>query len=334
MSMSRRTLLGGAMLAAGGLSARGIEPAFANGAANYPSQRITMIAPFAAGGPADMLCRRLGASIAAACNQTVVIENKAGAGGVIGVDAVAKSAPDGYTLGVIVPGILIQEFLTGTPGLNVERNLTSISLVVKNPKVIVTNSDVPASTLKELIDLARKDPARYGSYGTSGFGSRAHLAMAEINDKAKTKFVHVPYRGGSAVMPDLLSGQLPIGVLEVGSVVPYMNTGKIRIIATTGLVRSPAFPDVPTVAETFPGFQAEEWYGLVGPAGLPSDIVTKINGEVKRWVGSTDATKYSETVNAELIGSSPDKLREFIASERAYFGKLIADLNLKSEMAR
>jgi tripartite-type tricarboxylate transporter receptor subunit TctC len=293
-----------------------------------------MVAPFAPGGQADLLCRKIGASMGAAWNQTVITENKVGAGGLIGADVIAKSAPDGYTLGVIVPGILIQGFLDDKSPFDVIRDFTPISCVVQNPKCIVTNADVPAATLKELVDLVRKDPARYGSYGTSGFGSRAHIAMALINDMAKTKFVHVPYRGAGAVIPDLMGGQLPVGVLDLSSVFAQMSSGKVRVIAVTGLTRSAALPNVPTVAETFPGFHAEEWYGLVAPAGVPSDIVGKIHGEVKRWIGSADAESYSKTFGVELIGGSPEELRKFIESEHAHFAKLIPQLNIKVDAAR
>lgn len=329
MGISRRSLLGGALYAGGALCAGGIGLARAEGAANYPSRRVRMVAPFAAGGQADVLCRKIGASMGVAWNQTVITENRVGAGGLIGADVIAKSAPDGYTLGVIVPGILIQGLLDSKSFFDVTRDLTPISCVVQNPKCIVVNADVPAATLKDLIDLVRKDPARYGSYGTSGFGSRAHIAMALINDMAKTKFVHVPYRGGGAVIPDLIGGQLPIGVLDLGSIFAQMSSGKIRVIAVTGLTRSAVLPDVPAVAETFPGFHAEEWYGLVAPAGLPSDIADKIYGEVKRWSGSADAENYSRTFGTEMVGGSPEELRKFIATEHAYLAKLVSQLNIK-----
>lgn len=334
MTISRRALLGSAVLAAGSsLSMGRIHIAKAENVTKFPSRRVRIIAPFSAGGPADMLCRRLGAAMAAEWNQTVFIENRVGAGGVIGTEVVSSSPPDGYTLGMVVPGVIIQQFISKV-SLDVVRDLTPISLVVQNPKCVVVNANVPAKTLAELIDLVRKDPVRFGSYGTSGFGSRAHIAMAVVNDMAKTKFTHVPYRGGSAVIPDLISGQVPVGVLDLGSIFSQMGTGKIRVIAVTGLKRLQRMPDVPTVAELFPGFQALEWYGLVGPAGLLSDIVNKINGTVKNWIRSPDAEAFSKTFGIEQIGSSPEEFKKFVVSEKADFLKVINRLNLKGEGSR
>jgi tripartite-type tricarboxylate transporter receptor subunit TctC len=332
MDISRRSLLRGAMYLSGGaLCAGGLSGAWAETAANYPSRRLRMIAPFAAGGQADVVCRKIGASMGAQWNQSVVVENRTGAGGLIGAEVISKSAPDGYTLGAIVPGVLIQGILDKKSQFDATRDLTPISCVVQNPKCIVVNADVPAKTLKELIDLVHKDPARYGSYGTSGFGSRAHLAMALINDMAKTKFVHVPYRGGSAVLPDLIGGQLPVGVLDLGSIFSQLDSGKIRVIAVTGLTRSPTMPDVPAVSETFPGFHAEEWYALVGPAGLPADVLDKISGEVKRWKASADAASYSKSFGADLVADTPADFGKFVASENEYLTKVVAQLNIKMD---
>jgi tripartite-type tricarboxylate transporter receptor subunit TctC len=332
MDISRRLLLSGALhLAGGALCAGGVERAWAEGAANYPNRRLRMIAPFAAGGQADVLCRKIGASMGAVWNQAIVVENRTGAGGLIGAEVISKSTPDGYTLGVIVPGVLIQGILDKKTSFDVTRDLTPISCVVQNPKCIVVNADVPARKLQDLIDLVRKDPARYGSYGTSGFGSRAHLAMALINDMAKTKFVHVPYRGGSAVIPDLLGGQLPVGVLDLGSIFSQLDSGKIRVIAVTGLTRSATLPDVPAVAETFPGFHAEEWYALVAPAGMPADILDKIYGEVQRWKASADAASYSKSFGADLVADTPADFGKFLASENEYLTKVVAQLNIKMD---
>lgn len=329
MGISRRSLLGRALGVAGGaLYAGGARFAMAQAADSFPNKSMRIIVPFSVGGPTDVVCRLLGGSLAAAWGQSVIVENRTGAAGAIGVSALAKSAPDGYTLGMVVPGHTIMGAMSDNVPFNITRDFSPISLVMRNPKIIVVNPDVPASNLKELIELVTRDPVKFGAYGTSGVGSRAHVAMAHVNQLAKTNFVHVPYPGGAAVVANLVGGQLPVAVLDQGTVIAQMKAGKIKVIASTGLKRSPLLPDVPTVSETFSGFEATEWYGLVAPAGVPNDIVDKIYRQVKQWIGSDEAKAFAAKSGTELVGSTPAELRLFIESETSQFARLVPTLNI------
>lgn len=330
MGISRRSLIGRALAVAGGaLCAGSARFAMAQGADTFPSKSMRIIVPFSVGGPTDVVCRLIGGSLAAAWGQSVVVENRTGAAGAIGVTAVAKSAPDGHTLGMVVPGHTIMGAMSDNVPFNITSDFTPISLVMRNPKIIVVNPGVPASNLKELLELVTKDPVRYGAYGTSGVGSRAHVGMAHINQMAKTNFVHVPYPGGAAVVANLVGGQLPVAVLDQGTVIAQMKSGKIKVISSTGLKRSPLLPDVPTVSEMFPGFEATEWYGLVAPAGVPNDIVDKIYRQVKLWIGSDEAKGFATRSGTELVGSTPAELRQFIEAETSQFARLVPTLNIK-----
>ncbi len=329
MGISRRSLLGRALGVAGGtLCAGGARFAMAQGADSFPNKPMRIIVPFSVGGPTDVVCRLIGGALASAWGQSVVVENRTGAAGAIGVTAVAKSAPDGYTLGMVVPGHTIMGAMSDNVPFNITRDFSPITLVMRNPKIIVANPEVPASNLKELIELVTKDPVKYGAYGTSGVGSRAHVGMAHVNQLAKTNFVHVPYPGGAAVVSNLVGGQLPVAVLDQGTVLAQMKSGKIKVIASTGLKRSPLLPDVPTVSEMFPGFEATEWYGLVAPAGVPSDIVDKIYRQVKQWIGTDEAKGFAARSGTELVGSTPAELRQFIEAETSQFAKLVPTLNI------
>ncbi len=329
MGISRRSLLGCALGVAGGaLYAGSARYVMAQGVDTFPGKPMRIIVPFSVGGPTDVVCRLIGGSLASAWGQSVVVENRTGAAGAIGVSAVAKSAPDGYTLGMIVPGHTIMGAMSDNVPFDITRDFSPISLVMRNPKIIVVNPQVPASNLKELLELVSQDPARYGAYGTSGVGSRAHVGMAHVSQMAKANFVHVPYPGGAAVVANLVGGQLPVAVLDQGTVLAQMKAGKIKVIAGTGAKRSPMLPDVPTVAETFPGFEATEWYGLVAPAGVPAGIVDKIYHQVKRWIESDEAKAFAMKSGTELVGSTPDELRQFVLAETSHFAKLVPTLNI------
>ncbi len=325
MRISRRTAL--AMI---GLAAA--ATAHAQGAASYPSKPVKVIVPFTAGGPADSVTRFIAQRMSEAWGQPVVVENRVGAGGMIGAEAIAKSAPDGYTFGLLVTGHTIHPAMQEKMPYDITRDFTPISIVNRAPKLVVVNPSVPASNLKELIQLMKSDPTRYAPYGTSGVGSMAHLSMELVNTLADTRFVHVPYKGGAATLSDLMGGQLPFAVLDLGSVLPQVRSGKLKVLAITARTRSAVLPEVPTISETLPAFEATEWFGLAGPAGIPADITLKIQRGVKAALESPEAkARYIDGLGWELVASTPDEMKAMIETQTRDWANLARRIGLKAQ---
>lgn len=325
MRISRRTAL--AMI---GLAAT--ATAHAQGAASYPSKPVKVIVPFTAGGPADSVTRFIAQRMSEAWGQPVVVENRVGAGGMIGAEAIAKSAPDGYTFGLLVTGHTIHPAMQEKMPYDITRDFTPISIVNRAPKLVVVNPSVPASNLKELIQLMKSDPTRYAPYGTSGVGSMAHLSMELVNTLADTRFVHVPYKGGAATLSDLMGGQLPFAVLDLGSVLPQVRSGKLKVLAITARTRSAVLPEVPTISETLPAFEATEWFGLAGPAGIPADITLKIQRGVKAALESPEAkARYIDGLGWELVASTPDEMKAMIETQTRDWANLARRIGLKAQ---
>lgn len=325
MRISRRTAL--AMI---GLAAT--AAAHAQGANTFPSKPVKVIVPFTAGGPADSVTRFIAQRMSEAWGQPVIVENRVGAGGMIGAEAIAKSPADGYTFGLLVTGHTIHPAMQEKMPYDITRDFTPISIVNRAPKLVVVNPSVPASNLKELIQLMKTDPTRYAPYGTSGVGSMAHLSMELVNSLADTRFVHVPYKGGAATLSDLMGGQLPFAVLDLGSVLPQVRSGKLKVLAITARTRSTVLPEVPTISETLPAFEATEWFGLAGPAGIPADITLKIQREVKAALESPEAkTRYIDGLGWELVASSPEEMKAMIETQTREWGNLARRVGLKAQ---
>lgn len=307
-------------------------PTFAQSAAQYPNKRITIIVPFTAGGPADSVTRFIGERLNKAWGQPVIVENRTGAGGIIGADAVAKASPDGYTIGLLVTAHTILPSLQKSIPYDVTKDFAPITIVNRAPKLVLAHPSVPANDLGQLIALAKSDPGKYASYATSGVGSMANLSMELVNSLAGTKFVHIPYKGGSAAQADLLGGQLLIGVLDMGSVLPHVKDGKLKVLAVTSKARSPILPNVPTIAETLPGFESEEWFGLVAPRGTPDDIVQKLAAEIRRALESPEArARYVDQIGWELVASTPAEMASAVNSQVKKWADLTQQLGIEKQ---
>jgi tripartite-type tricarboxylate transporter receptor subunit TctC len=307
-------------------------PTFAQSAAQYPNKRITIIVPFTAGGPADGVTRFVAERMNKDWGQPVIVENRVGAGGIIGADAVAKAAPDGYTLGLLVTAHTILPSLQKSIPYDITKDFAPITIINRAPKLVLVHPSVPAADFAQLIALAKSSPDKYASYATSGVGSMANLSMELVNSLAGTKFVHIPYKGGSAAQVDLLSGQLLIGVLDMGSVLPFVKDGRLKVLAVTSKTRSPILPNVPTIAEALPGFEAEEWFGLVAPKGTPPDIVQKIADATRRALTSPEAkAKYVDQLGWELVASTPDEMSASINSQVKKWGDLTQQLGIQKQ---
>jgi len=305
-------------------------PVKAQSAADFPSKPIRIVVPFTAGGPADSVTRFVGQWLADAWKQSVVVENRPGAGGMIGADLVAKAPPDGYTLVLLVTGHTILPAMRAKPPYDVTRDFSPITIFIRAPKVVVVNPTVPAKSLRELIDLQKREPAKYSAYGTSGVASMANLSMEQVNQLAGTQFQHIAYKGGAATITDLLGGQLPFGVLDMGSVLTQVSAGKLRVLAITSKNRATILPDVPTISETLGTFEAAEWFGLVAPRGVPREIITKLEQEIRRALLSPAAkSKYADPLGWEMVASTPEEMELVIDSQTRKWGDLVRTLGLK-----
>ena len=289
----------------------------------YPAKSIRVIAPFAAGGALDLTARVVGAKMGEALKQTVVVDNRPGAGGVIGADIVAKAAPDGYTVLLASPAeIAVLPHLQKIP-YNVERDLLPVSLAVVTPLVLVVHPSLPARTVKELIAVARARPGEL-TYASAGTGGVQHLAGELLKINTKVDVVHVPYKGAGPAMPDLIGGQVAMFFSGMPPAMPHVRSGKLRALAVTTLRRSPAAPDVPTMAEAgVAGFDISNWFAYFVPAATPADVVARLNAEIVRALKLPDVTARLADVGAETAGTSPDELARFARAESEKFAKLI-----------
>ena len=243
-----------------------------------------------------------------------------------------KAPPDGYTLVLLVTGHTIMPGMQAKMPYDMPKDFTPVTIINRAPKLVVANPSVPANSLTELLALQKADPAKYSNYGTSGVGSMAHLSMEIVNQLAGTKFTHVPYKGGAATLSDLLGGQLPFGVLDLGSVLPQVRSGKLKVLSVTGKSRSPVFPDLPTISEVLPGFEATEWFGLAGPRGMPHDIALKLQQEVARALASPEAkARYIDALGWELPATTPEEMGAEMEAQTRKWGELVRSIGLKAE---
>ena len=289
----------------------------------YPAKPIKIVVPFPAGGIADLYGRLLGARLSEPWGQPIVIENRTGAGGNIGADAVAKSAPDGYTL-------VMGSF--GTHAVNVSlfssmpydpvRDFAPIVLVLEAEGLLVVHPSVPAQSLLDLIAYARAHPGRV-TFASAGMGTASHLAGELFKTMARVEMTHVPYKGNVPAITDLLAGQTSLLFGTMPTVLPHARAGKLRALATIGSVRSAAAPELPTVGETLPGFEVNNWVGLLAPAGTPNEIVRKWNLEVNKIMQGADLKQRLLTEGARFAPNTPEEFSAFIKSEIAKWAPVV-----------
>ena len=299
----------------------------------YPSKPIRLVVPYPPGGPLDMMARAVGQKLAEAWSQPVVVDNRAGAGGNIGADLVAKSPADGYTLLMgAVATHAINPTLYGKVPYDPVKDFAPVALVAQVPNILVVNPSVPVKSVKELIELARARPG-YLNFGSGSTGSTGHLAGELFNTMAGVKMVHIPYKGGSPAMADLLAGQVQLMFDNLANALPNVKAGKLRALAVTTLARSPAVPDLPTIAESgLPGFDLSTWFGVMVPAGTSPDIVAKLNAEIVRALNAKDMRERLEKMGAEPpVNNTPEHFAAFIRAEAAKYAKVVKDSGAKVE---
>jgi tripartite-type tricarboxylate transporter receptor subunit TctC len=300
-------------------------PAFAaENAQDYPSKPIRLVVPFTPGGSTDILARVIGMKLTEAWGRQVVIDNRPGAGGNIGVDLVAKSPADGYTL---VMGHI------GTFGVNPTlypklpydpiKDFQPITLVALVPNMLSVNPALPAKSVKELIALAKAKPGTI-NFGSGGNGSAAHLAGEYFKLMTKTEITHIPYRGTSPAVTDLIAGQIQMIITGVPPTLNFVKTGKLRALAVATSKRLPLLPDLPTISEAgVPGYEATQWYGVLSPAGTPKPIVAKLNAEMAKAIKGPDVREKLAADAAEPVGNSPEEFGAFIKKEIARWAPVI-----------
>jgi tripartite-type tricarboxylate transporter receptor subunit TctC len=293
-------------------------------AQGYPNRTIRLVVPFPAAGTTDILARAAAQKLTEAFGQSVVADNRPGAAGNIGADLVAKSAPDGYTLlmGTVGTHAINPSLYSKMPYDHI-KDFVPVVLVAGVPNVLVVNPALPVNSVADLIRLAKDKPGQI-NFASSGSGTSIHLSGELFKTMAGVDITHVPYKGSSPALVDLIGGQVQIMFDNLPSALPQIKAGRLRAIAVTSLKRAPVLPDVPTISESgLPGFEASSWFGVLAPAGTPAPIVARINAEVNKWLQSADARERLLSQGAEAAGGSPEQFAHHIRAESEKWAKVV-----------
>jgi tripartite-type tricarboxylate transporter receptor subunit TctC len=324
LEMTRFTFAGGLLVFAAAM------PALAQ---DYPTRPIRLIAPFAAGSTVDILARALAIPLAKQLKQPIVVENRGGAGGNIGVDQVAKASPDGYTIGIGTTGpMTVNPALYGDKmPFDTQKDLAMIGLIASSPNVLLIDPALPVKTLPELIAYAKSNPGKL-NFASSGIGSTNHLAGELFRSLAKVNIVHVPYKGNQDALTDMLAHRVQMLFSGVPPVLPFIKSGQLRPIAIAGPSPSSALPGVPTVAQAgLPGAEVVAWYGLIAPAGTPPAIVERLNRELRVALDTPEVRTQFAAAGADPSADGPAAFAKLVASELVLWKRVITEANIKLE---
>ena len=298
----------------------------------YPTRPVTIVVPFAAGGGNDIMARLIAQHLSRALGQQFVIENRAGAAGTVGARAVAKAAPDGYTLMVGHSGVFgVAPALYADPGYEPRRDFAPIGLIASYQQVLVVHPSVPVHSVADLIALARKEPGKI-TYATAGVGSGSHLSTELFAVMANIKLTHIPYRGTGAMQGDLAGGHVDMSITTFPSVFGQLRSGGLRPIAVTGETRSSIYPDLPTIAEAgVPGYGGTPWFSVVAPAGTPRPIIDKLNRLLTAFINRSDTQDKMNALAITPWTSTPDELARFIPAEIRKWAQVVKDAGIEPE---
>ncbi len=304
-------------------------PALAHAA--WPEKPITLIVPRAAGGSTDILARVLSEGLTQSLGQPVIVENRSGASGNIGSTFVARAKPDGYTLlvGSMSTHTMNQALYSSMPFDGV-KDFTPIAELALVTNTMVVHPSVPASNVKEFIDYVKANPDKV-AYASAGQGSTNHLSAALFEKAAGVKMMHIPYRGGAPAVLDTVAGRTQVLFSAGTQTLPHVQTGKLKLLAVTEAQRSPLLPDVPTVAETLPGYELSVWYGAFGPAGMPPALTTRLNQEINKILKRPDVIKKMGDMGVLLLDTMPEQFGQVLARDADKYGKLIKELGITAE---
>jgi tripartite-type tricarboxylate transporter receptor subunit TctC len=296
----------------------------------YPTKPIRLVVPFPAGGATDIIARAVSQKLTEAWGQSIVVDNRPGAGGNIGTELVAKAAPDGYTLEMGTVGThAINASLYAKIPFDHIKDFAPIILVAGVPNVLVVNPSLPVNSVQELIAYAKANPGKL-NFASSGPGTSIHLSGELFKVMAGVQMTHVPYKGSAPALQDLLGGQVQLMFDNLPPSLPQIKGGRLRALAVTSLTRAPALPDVPTIAESgLPGFEASSWFGILAPAGTPPAIIAKVNAEVAKWLASPEGKEKLVAIGANAGGGSPEDFAQHIQKETAKWAKVVKESGAK-----
>jgi len=294
----------------------------------YPARPIRIVVPFPPGGASDVTARMLADKFASSWGANVVVDNRTGASGIIGTDIVAKAAADGYTLGFVALSFAINPSIHKLP-YDANRDFTFITVVASNPLALVVANNVPAKSVKELIDLAKAKPDGL-SFASSGTGTSPHMSAELFKLLAGVRILHVPYKGSTAAHPDLLGGRVSMMIDPVAAILPHIRAGRVRALGVTSKKRSAELPDVPPVADAVPGYESTSWVLIMGPAKIPPAIAGRLHQETVRALALPDVKERLARMGSDIVGSSPAEARAFVRAELEKWAKTVKAAGIKS----
>jgi tripartite-type tricarboxylate transporter receptor subunit TctC len=299
--------------------------------AGYPAKPVRLVVPSSPGGGTDITARILAPKLTERLGQQIVVENRAGAGTMIGTEVVAKAAPDGYTLLMGLSTLAINPAMYKKVPFDPVRDFAPISQVIAAPNMLVVHPSVPAKTVKELIAFARARPGQL-NYASAGHGTNPHLSMELFLSMTGLKVVHIPYKGLAPGIVDLLAGHVTLATATMLTGLPHVKSGRLRLLGTTGAKRAAVLPDEPTVAEAgVPGYEASQWYGVLAPAQTPKEIVARLHAEIVRILQAPDMKQKLAADGTDPVGSSPEEFARYIRSELTKWGKVARDAGIQPE---
>ncbi len=298
--------------------------------AAYPDKPIRLVVPFAPGGGTDLIARTLGAGMSAEMGVQVVIDNKPGAGTIIGTDLVAKSAADGYTIVIATFAHAVNPSMVPKLPYATDKAFAPITLIGRGPNVLVVRANSPYKTVRDIAAAAAANPGRL-NYASQGNGTSAHLAGEMFANLAKVEMIHVPYRGAGPALTDLLGGQVDMIFGTAAAVSSMVDAGKLRALAVTSPQPSAAFKGVPTIAESVAGYAVESWYGLYAPAGTPADVIQKLNAAARKAAQAPEFVKKVEQEGLAVVSSDPAELDRYVKTEEARWRKIVKENNIKPD---
>jgi len=296
----------------------------------YPDKPIRLVVPFAPGGGTDLVARTLAVGMGKDLGQQVIIDNKPGAGTIIGTDSVAKSLADGYSIVIATFAHAVNPSMIPKLPFDTSKAFTPISLIAKGPNVLVVRADSPFKSAKDVIAAAKAKPGKL-TYASQGNGTSAHLAGEMFTNLTKVQMTHVPYRGAGPAITDLLGGQVDMIFGTAAAVATFVDSGKLRAIGVTSTSPSPALKGVVPIGQEVPGYQVESWYGLYAPAGTPADVIAKLSAAAKKAAGNPEFAKKIEQEGLSIVASDPAELDRYVKAEEVRWRKIVKENNIKAE---
>ncbi len=300
-------------------------------AADYPQRPVRLVVPYAAGGSTDTVARIIGARLTERLGQQIVVDNRTGAGTLIGTEIVQRATPDGHVLLMATPPLAVNPALYAKVSYAPERDFAAVTNIAGSSNLLVVHSSLAAASVKELIALLQANPGKY-SYGSSGVGGASHLAMALFLNMAGTEALHVPYKGGAPAVADLVAGRLNLMMANLTTAQPHIRAGRLRGLGVGTLRRSPLFPEMPTVAEAgVKGYEANNWNGLAAPAGTPRAVIERLHRDIAATLKERAVADRMAAAGLEPIGDTPAEFAQYLKAEAAKWGRLIKAAGIKAE---